>query len=209
MATIHICDYGVGNIQSVVNAFERIEAPVAAIQDPDRLSDCAGILLPGVGAFGEAIAKLREKDFEWPIREHVAKGKPMLGICVGMQMLADVSTEFGEHQGLGLINGRVERIEFEGGNELPLPHMGWNVLNIERSSRLLADLPDDQSCYFAHSYHFKTAEPCQAMAMVDYGSSVTAVVEKENLFGAQFHPEKSQNVGLAVLQNFVRICAAC
>ena len=206
---IYICDYGIGNVQSVLNAFERIGAPAEIITDPGTINAADGLLVPGVGAFGDAIKTLRDKGFEEPIVNFARAGRPVLGICVGMQLLADVGTEHGHHRGLGLISGTVEKISFSPGQSLVLPHMGWNELEVSANEGIVHDLPGDKTCYFAHSFQFEPANHSVISATVNYGLDVVASVRQNNIFGAQFHPEKSQDVGLKVLSNFAEICGVC
>lgn len=206
---IHICDYGIGNVQSVLNAFSRIGVSAEIVSDPTKIDLADGLLVPGVGAFGDAVNMLRNNGFEQPILNFVQSGKPVLGICVGMQLLANIGTEFGEYRGLGLIDGTVERISFPQEKKLVLPHMGWNALKTSSDEDIVAGLPGDKTCYFAHSFQFIPDKKSVIVATVDYGVEIVACVAQGNVFGAQFHPEKSQEVGLRFLSNFAEKCAIC
>lgn len=199
---ISIVGYGMGNVQSVVNALDHIGAANAVAEIPGALAGADKILLPGVGAFRRAMDKLEETGFATALRDAAAAGTPILGICLGMQLLATTGTEFGETPGLGLIPGRVERIPVTEGQRLP--HMGWNDLDLRRDDPLLAglDAREDTACYFVHSFHLMPEDTAAISATCDYGATVTATVSAGSVFGAQFHPEKSQAVGLAILANF-------
>ena len=203
---IGIVGYGMGNVQSVINALDHIGAPNAVAETPGELAGADKILLPGVGAFRRAMEKLGETGFASALREAAADGTPILGICLGMQLLATMGTEFGEAPGLGLVPGRVERIA-AANESLRLPHMGWNDLELRRDDPLLAGLdPDgDTACYFVHSFHLVPEDDAAVSATCDYGGPVTATVSAGAVFGAQFHPEKSQAVGLAILANFAAL----
>ena len=206
---IAVCDYGIGNVQSVLNGFERIGVPAEIFSDPAGVMNADGLLVPGVGAFGDAIRALRRRGFETSILEFARTGRPVLGICVGMQLLADVGHEFGEHRGLGLISGSVDKISFTEDRSLVLPHMGWNDLKVAANVGFMRDLPGDKTCYFAHSFQFRPLDRSLIAATVDYGTEVVAAIQRDNIFGVQFHPEKSQDAGLKVLSNFAEICATC
>ncbi len=204
---IGVVAYGKGNLRSVTNALDRIEARYLVAEKLSALQECDRILLPGVGAFGDCMRKLAEKDFSFAIVEQVRKqGKLLLGICVGMQMLATEGEEFGRHAGLDLIPGRVVQIP-RIHQDLRLPQVGWNTLELKNESPLFTGLGHDRDCYFVHSYHFVPADPVHVAAVVDYGGPVVAVVSAERVHGVQFHPEKSQSVGLAVLDNFSKLKA--
>jgi len=197
--------YGVGNIRSVMNALDAAGVAYFLADQPARLADADRFILPGVGAFRTAMERLVELGFAEALqREVIEQGKPVLGICVGMQMLATTGTEFGEYPGLGWIPGRVEIIG-GGRPNLRLPQIGWNTLEPRRDCKLLADLGPEPSCYFVHSYHFVPDDPDTVVATCDYGGPVTAVVACNHIYGAQFHPEKSQHPGLKILANFAHI----
>lgn len=200
-ANILIVDYGMGNIQSVRNALERLGSTVACSAEPSDLRGADAIVLPGVGAFGEAVANLRQAGLDEAVLHAVRDdGKPVLAVCLGMQLLAEESEERGSFRGLGLIPGAVRRIPVPG--DLRLPHMGWNSLKLEQREPMFANLQDGDSVYFVHSYRFET-EPRFVSAVTDYGGPVVAAVQRERIFGMQFHPERSQTNGLRILKNFV------
>lgn len=208
-SSIVVVDYGVGNLRNVYKALEAVGAPVRVITSPDGLVDAAGIVLPGVGAFGDAAANLRVAGFEQPLLQAVAAGVPLLGICVGMQLLFDESEEGGRHAGLGLIPGRVRRFspdmrEHEG-RPLKVPHIGWNQLHHAGDDPLLAGVPDGAYAYFVHSYYCAPTNPSHVVATTDYGITYASVVRRGNAWGIQCHPEKSQAVGLRILRNFIDI----
>jgi len=208
-SSIVVVDYGVGNLRSVYKAVEAAGATVEVITSPDGLVGAAGIVLPGVGAFGDAAANLRAAGFEEPLRQAVQAGTPLLGICVGMQMLFDDSEEMGRHAGLGIIPGRVVRFagDLHGpdGRLLKVPQIGWNQLCHPQTDPLLAGVPDGAYAYFVHSYYCAPVDPAHAVATTDFGGPYAAVVRKDNVWGIQCHPEKSQAVGLRILRNFVAI----
>lgn len=199
-----VVDYGAGNLRSVMHALNHLNAPsLKLVQHPDDLVGAEKIILPGVGAFGAGMQVLHERGLVDPIVAAVKAGTPFLGICVGMQFLFDVGEEMGLHQGLGLLSGRVVR--FPAFSELKVPHTGWNQLKPVRSSPLLAGLPQQSFAYFNHSYHCVPTDPDNALITVDYGIEFCAAVQRDHIFGVQFHPEKSQNTGLKILQNFIRL----
>jgi glutamine amidotransferase len=200
---IGVVDYGVGNLRSVLNALESIEADAELVQTPAQAREKDKIVLPGVGAFGAAMERLDEQGFAEALPELVAEGRPLLGICLGMQLLADRSTEHGDHAGLGLIPGQVVRIDTD--PSLRVPHVGWNECTVLRPAPLLEGLDDGATFYFVHSYVFETEDPEAVTATTDYGRPLTACVGGDGVHGAQFHPEKSQRDGLTLLRNF----AAC
>lgn len=206
---IGIVSYGVGNLQSVLNALDFLKVPARIVSEPADLGSCDKAILPGVGAFGRAMDLLEQAGFRAPLDEHVlAKRKPVLGICVGMQLLAERGTEFETRAGLGYIKGTVAQIPLDrSGNQkhLRLPHIGWNDVRITRDNPLLADLPVERSAYFVHSFHFEVDEDADRIADTDYGGSITAAVARGTIFGVQFHPEKSQELGLSILRNFAAV----
>ena len=202
---IGIVSYGMGNIQSVCNAFDYLGHDLLVADGPDDLGRCDHLVLPGVGSFPAAMERLSANGFVDALEEQVRdREKPLLGICLGMQLLADTGTEFRECAGLGWIPGRVEMIEREP-PDLRLPQMGWNELEIANAEPLFAGVEGDTSCYFVHSFHLCPREPADVAATVDYGGPVTAAVARGNVFGVQFHPEKSQKVGLQILDNFAKL----
>ena len=199
-----IIDYGIGNLRSLHKAF--LAAGVEAIRtdDPDCIRTAERLVLPGVGAFGACAAELHRRGLDGLVVERAEAGTPLLGVCVGMQLLFEVSEEFGEHAGLGLLPGRVVRFS-DGrlgaeGDRLKVPHMGWNRLHPEAEHPVMG--PDAPYVYFVHSYHAEAADPSDVIATVDYGGPVPAVVGRRNVVGVQFHPEKSADAGLAMLRRF-------
>lgn len=198
---IAIVDYGVGNLYSLEQSFHAIGAEVTVTADPQVLRDAEKILLPGVGAFGDAAQKLRSSGLADVVIQQANAGKPLLGICLGMQLLFDVGYEYGTHQGLGLIQGQVRPIADVIPADLKIPHMGWNALDIVKNSRLFQYIQNGDHVYFVHSYY---AADCAdaTIATAAYGAPLTAAVEKGNVFGCQFHPEKSGKVGLEILRAF-------
>ena len=197
---IGIVDYGVGNIFSLCSSFKKIGAHAELIKDPAKLAECDRIILPGVGAFGDAREKLRASGMEEALMAEVRAGKPMLGICLGMQLLFEKSYEFGETEGLGFINGSVEKID-TAGQALKIPHIGWNTLELNERSELFNGIENGSYVYFVHSFAAKT-DSKNVSAYTDYGSKVVASAENKNVMGTQFHPEKSGEVGLKILKNF-------
>ncbi|MDX2139626.1 MAG: imidazole glycerol phosphate synthase subunit HisH [Chloroflexota bacterium] len=199
-----VIDYGAGNLRSVLHALTHLgAASIRVVRSPEELRGAEKIILPGVGAFGAGMQKLEEQRLIQPIRDAVYAGTPYLGICLGMQFLFDCSDEMGDHRGLGILPGRVTRF-----NDLPgykVPHMGWNTLRELRESSLLANLPPERYAYFVHSYYCVPADARDVLAVVDYGIPFTAVVQREHIFGVQFHPEKSQRTGLQLLTNFLEM----
>jgi glutamine amidotransferase len=202
--TIAIIDYGRGNVRSVANALEYCGADAVVTAEASAIDDASHIVLPGVGAFGDAMAALNAKGLPAILRRQVhEKGKPFLGICLGMQVLAEKGLEHGEHAGLGWIAGEVVRLA-PGADALKIPHMGWNDVRLRAPHPVFAGLKDQQlTFYFVHSYHFRAA-PDAVLATCDYGVPFTAAVARDNIVATQFHPEKSQDSGVEELQNFVK-----
>jgi len=197
---IAVIDSGVANLRSVSNALKHLGVNHCIAHTPTDLDHADKIILPGVGAFGAGMAHLH--DFVEPLHERAAKGVPILGICLGMQLLFDRSEEMGDYDGLGLLKGDILRFPLEGPK---VPHIGWNQLQHDGSSPLLKGVPTGGYAYFVHSYYAQTATPDMVLASTDYGISFPAVVGKDNVFGAQFHPEKSQHTGLRLLANFAEM----
>jgi glutamine amidotransferase len=193
-----IVDYGMGNLENVKRALEKIGVPAMIGADAAAVAEARGLVLPGVGAFGDAMANLRRAGWPQALEEAVTLGLPLLGICLGMQLLFEESDEMGHHQGLGLLRGRVRRLP----GPLQVPHVGWNQIKFLRESPLLAGLPDGGHAYFVHSYYVEPASPAIVLATTDYGSDFPSVVGQGQIFGVQFHPEKSQALGLGLLRNF-------
>jgi glutamine amidotransferase len=200
---IAVIDYGMGNLRSVSKALEFVGAEVVVTDSPKKLKEAAGLVLPGVGAFRDAVRNLKKKGLWEAIVEEVEKGKPFLGICLGLQLLFEKSYEFGETEGFGFIKGKVVRFELP--KEFKIPHMGWNQVHVKKESELFKDIRDGEYFYFVHSYYVKPQEESVKLTETDYGICFTSAVEKDNIFATQFHPEKSQRAGLKLLENFCRI----
>ncbi len=201
---IAVIDYGVGNLYSIKSSFARIGVDVVVTSDKKTIDGADRIMLPGVGAFRNAAAKLHQTGLGELLREEVKKGKPVMGICLGMQLLFDKSHEYGEHEGLGILKGEVVPMKGYIDPNLKVPHIGWNSLHIERDSRLLKYCKEGDYVYYVHSYF---ASKCKeiVVATSEYDKPLTAAVEKENVFGCQFHPEKSGEVGLNILRAFCEV----
>jgi glutamine amidotransferase len=200
---IAIIDYQMGNLRSVQKAFERVGHAAAISADPRVLEQASKIVLPGVGAFADAIAELRRRDLVEPIRQAIAAGKPFLGICLGLQLLFDVSYEDGEHRGLGVVAGEVRRFELP--REYKVPHMGWNGVDFRRRAPIFAGVEDGAHFYFVHSYYVVPQDDGIVDGVASYGDSFCATIWRDNLFATQFHPEKSQAAGLRMLKNFAEL----
>ncbi len=198
-----VIDYGAGNLRSVLHALKHLNAPdVRLVHQPQDLAGADRIILPGVGAFGSGMQKLHEQQIVAPLKDAVAAGTPYLGICLGMQFLFEYSDEMGHHEGLGILPGKVTRFpEFE---DLKVPHMGWNQLHPTRSSALLENVSAQDYAYFVHSYYCAPDNEADVLIRADYGISFTAAVQRDNIYGVQFHPEKSQKTGLQILENFLK-----
>lgn len=211
VAMIAIIDSGIANLRSVEKGFARIGHEAKIIEDPRLLREAAGIVLPGVGAFADGIAKLTSHGFIEPLVKEIEGGKPLLGICLGLHFLFSESEEFGLHRGLDLLPGRVRRFGADmpdpatPGARLKVPHMGWNRVRMERPIPLLAGLPEEPYFYFVHSYYVEPMEPGVTAGTTEYGIRFTSVIWRENLFATQFHPEKSQAAGLQLLANFAAL----
>ncbi len=203
---IAIVDYGLGNLGSALKAFRHVGAEAVLTGDPAVLRAADGLVLPGDGAFGAAMAEIRGRGLEELLREAVARATPLLGICVGMQVLFEQSEEHGPHRGLGLLPGSVRRLDVDRRiPPLPVPHMGWNVLRRRRAHPLLDGVPDGAHVYFVHSYACRATSD-HVVAETDYGGAVAAVVARGRVMGVQFHPEKSQAVGLRMVASFAALC---
>ncbi|MED1641984.1 imidazole glycerol phosphate synthase subunit HisH [Brevibacillus agri] len=198
---IGIIDYGMGNLYSLSKALERLGYSYEFVSAPDRLQEYSGLILPGVGAFGDAIANIRKLGLDRAIDAYVASERPILGICLGMQLLFDKSEENGENTGLGLIRG--EAVRFYG--DYKVPHMGWNQLRLRREHPLLEGVREGEYVYFVHSYHV-LCKPDVLLATSDYHQEVTAIVGRGQVYGMQFHPEKSGETGMRLLRNFAVQC---
>ncbi len=203
MQTIVIVDYGMGNLRSVQKGFEQVGAAAEISGDHARVAAADKVVLPGVGSFGDAMARLHEAGLAGPIKDQARAGKPLLGICLGLQLLFTRGHEDGVHDGLGLLPGEVVRFETAPG--LKVPHMGWNYLRVTRPSPLLRDLPPDPAVYFVHSNYARPQDPGVVATETDYPTPFASSLWHENVFATQFHPEKSQKTGLAMLRNFARL----
>jgi glutamine amidotransferase len=199
---IAIIDYGMGNLHSVSKAVERLGFEATVTSDAEEIMAADGAILPGVGAFGDAMQHLQESDLQDIVIRYAESGKPLLGICLGMQLLFTRSEEYGDHAGLNLLPGDVVR--FRG--DYKVPHMGWNRLGFIQGNPLLSGL-EEGHVYFVHSYHVKPERESDLLAVTDYYQPVTAVVGRGNVYGMQFHPEKSGAVGMQLLNNFLKLCS--
>jgi imidazole glycerol-phosphate synthase subunit HisH len=199
-----VVDYGAGNLRSVLHALKALDVQeICVTRTPADIAAASKLILPGVGAFGAGMQELHKFDLVEPIRRRIQDGVPYLGICLGMQFLFERSDEMGNHQGLGVLQGTVTRFPTNLG--LKVPHMGWNRLQLHRPSPLAADLPHDSYAYFVHSYHCAPANLRDILMTVEYGMSFVAAIQRDHIYGVQFHPEKSQRTGLTLLKNFLAI----
>jgi len=203
---IAIVDYGMGNLRSVQKALQTVGHDATIIERPEQIDAAEKIILPGVGAFEDAIAHLRDRKLDVPLLRFIDAGKPFLGICLGLQMLFDVSEEGGEHVGLGVLHGRVVRFD-PSDPTLKVPHMGWNTLSFDPAdgNPLLAGLDPGCHVYFVHSYFACPAQEADVAASTEYDGPFCAAVWRDNVYATQFHPEKSQRVGLTMLSNFAKL----
>lgn len=200
---IAIIDYQMGNLRSVQKGFEKIGHPAVVTSDPDELRRATKVVLPGVGAFGDAMAELARRKLIEPIRQMIDSGKPFLGICLGLQLLFETGYEGARHTGLGVLAG--ECVRFDLPREYKVPHMGWNGLQIRRAAPVLAGLNDGESMYFVHSYYVVPKDRDVIATETDYGGNFCSMVWRDNLYATQFHPEKSQAAGLRILRNFAEL----
>jgi imidazole glycerol-phosphate synthase subunit HisH len=200
MQTTLIVDYGMANLRSVQKAFEKVGYAADISGDPNRVAEADKLVLPGVGAFRDAIARLRTADLVDPIRDHIQAGKPFFGICLGLQLLFTTSNEDGVYQGMDVFPGEVVRFTDVPG--LKVPHMGWNQLHVKKPAPHLAGLGDKPSVYFVHSYYVVPKDASLIATQTDYPTPFTSAIWQDNVFATQFHPEKSQRVGLAMLHKF-------
>ncbi|MGN1306662.1 MAG: imidazole glycerol phosphate synthase subunit HisH [Faecousia sp.] len=201
---VAIIDYGVGNLFSLHSSFEAVGEESCVTSDVRVIEDAERLVLPGVGAFGDAAEKLRRHGLDETLCRQAEKGKPLLGICLGMQLLFEKSYEYGEHRGLGLIPGQIRPISETISNGLKIPHIGWNALTFRKKSPLFRGLRDGDFVYFVHSYHAVNCDE-SVSAVTEYGGILTAAAERGNVFGCQFHPEKSGETGLRILKAFCEI----
>ncbi|MBW8057239.1 MAG: imidazole glycerol phosphate synthase subunit HisH [candidate division NC10 bacterium] len=210
---IAIIDSGIANLRSVQKGFEKVGVPSRVIKEPRLLRDAAAIVLPGVGAFADGIATLETTGFIDPLRQEIESGKPILGICLGLHFLFSESEEFGLHKGLDLLRGRVRRFpdtlpssDFGlRSSPLKVPHMGWNRVQQRRAAPIMHGIPDGSYFYFVHSYYVEPVEEGVIAGITEYGLPFTSMIWRDNLFATQFHPEKSQALGLQILANFGRL----
>jgi glutamine amidotransferase len=198
---VTIVDYAINNLRSVEKAFQSLKIPVQVTDQPEQILAASKLILPGVGAFADAMHNLRAKDMIQCLSEKVSSGTPLLGVCLGLQLLFTESEEFGRHQGLNFIPGRVKRLP--GG--LRVPHIGWNQLHLKGVDPLLKMIPEESFVYFIHSYFADPVNSSDVLATTDYGFEFPAIVRRGSVWATQFHPEKSQEVGLRVLRNFAEM----
>lgn len=200
---IAIVDYGMGNLRSVQKAFEKLGQTAEICTAPQQIATAERLVLPGVGAFRDAIARLKSHDFVQPILDYIESGRPFLGICLGLQLLFDVSYEDGEWAGLGVLPGEVVRFENQPG--LKVPHIGWNQVEVVGSPAIFEGVPPRAHFYFVHSYFARPSEESVIAGRTDHGGTFVSAVARDNVFATQFHPEKSQQHGLQLLENFARL----
>ncbi|MBP3437001.1 MAG: imidazole glycerol phosphate synthase subunit HisH [Clostridia bacterium] len=201
---VAIVEYGVGNVFSLLSSFAAIGVEAALTSDKAVLSRASHILLPGVGAFGDAADKLRSTGLDRVLVDEAKEGKPLLGICLGMQLLFERSLEYGIHRGLGLLEGDILPLDALIPSAYKIPHTGWNALSFKQESRLFSHIKDGDFVYFVHSYYAACQKEC-LLATAEYGKDITAAVAKGNVYGCQFHPEKSGEVGLQILRGFAEL----
>ena len=197
---ITVVDYGMGNLRSVSKALEKVGLEVKVSSNPKDIEDARGIVVPGVGAFGDAMHNLERLGLLQPVLNSIQKGKPYLGICLGLQILFEYGYEFGEHKGLGVLKGKV--IRFENKEGFKVPHMGWNQVWIKHKDGLFSGIKDGEYFYFVHSFYAVPSESTDIASITDYSVDFCSAVQKENVWAVQFHPEKSQKAGLKLLENF-------
>ena len=201
---ICILDYGSGNVKSVYNLIQTFTKDVIISNNNSDMAEATHLILPGVGAFGASMKKINEKIDLKVLKDLVFKDKkPFLGICVGMQVLADKGYEFGEHDGLGWIHGKVIQLD---SRSLPLPHIGWKNINVKKECKIIKDINSEFDFYFVHSYIFKVVDEDRCITITDYGSEFVSIINQDNIYGVQFHPEKSQLAGKKIIQNFLKYC---
>jgi imidazole glycerol-phosphate synthase subunit HisH len=198
---ITIIDYAINNLRSVEKAFIHLGVPVEVSNAPEKILSAEKLVLPGVGAFAEAMANLEAKNLKGTLTEKVRQGTPLLGVCLAMQLFFSESEEFGQHRGLDFLPGKVKRLP----NEVKVPHIGWNQLHLKQTDPLLEGIQDGDFVYFVHSYYAEPADLRNVLATTDYGLEFPAITRRGNVWATQFHPEKSQAVGLRLLQNFANL----
>ncbi len=202
---IAIVDYGMGNLKSVEKGFKKVSFEAVVTSDPSVIKKASGIVLPGVGAFRDCINHLKELKLIDLIYQSIEEGKPYMGICLGLQLLFTESEEFGRYQGLDIIKGRVRRFPE---SDLKIPHMGWNQVHLLKRPPIFDSIPDNSYFYFVHSYYVEPEDSSVVAATTEYGIEFTSMIWKDNIIAMQFHPEKSQALGLKVLEGFGRLCKA-
>ena len=200
---IGVIDYGVANVGSMLNMLRKVGADAQAVSTPEAVRSAEKLILPGIGAFDHGITALAERRLDAPIKERAAEGVPTLGVCLGMQLLGRASEE-GTLEGLGLIAGESVRFRFDSPGPFKIPHMGWATVQPKRESVILEGLDAEPRFYFVHSYHFVCADPADVLATARYGVEFTAMINRGNVWGAQFHPEKSHRFGMALLGQFAK-----
>ncbi len=198
---IAIVDYGVGNLFSLISSFKKIGVDIVVTSDPEVIKSADRIILPGVGAFEDAAKKLRDSGLDNVLINEAKNGKKLMGICLGMQMLFETSFEYGQHKGLGLLKGNIIPMKDSIPNDLKIPHIGWNALHFTRDSNLFKHIRQNDCVYFVHSFYATDCDD-SVIATAEYGKELTAAVQKDNIMGCQFHPEKSGEVGLNILRAF-------
>ena len=201
MNDVVLIDAGTGNLRSVQKALEAVGANVLRTDDPKKVVSGGRVVLPGVGAFGDFMSGLRARGLEEAVNDTVQRGIPLLGICVGMQAFFEVGEEMGEHKGMGLLQGKV--VKFADSLSVKIPHTGWNQLEAKNDARLFDQVDAGSYVYFNHSYYCQPQNSSDILATTDYGINYACAVQRENIFGVQFHPEKSQAIGLKILKNFL------
>ena len=200
---ITIVDYQMGNLRSVQKAIQRVGGDAVISSDPDEIANAQQLILPGVGAFGDAMNEINRRDLATPIRDFAASGRPFLGICLGLQLLFETGYEHGTHEGLGILPGDVVRFELPA--KFKVPHMGWNKVKKQFEIPLLQDVADGSHFYFVHSYYVRPSDPSVVALNCGYGEDFCAMVAKDNVYATQFHPEKSQTNGLNLLRSFYQL----
>lgn len=203
---IAIVDYGMGNLRSVSKAFDHHGCHVSVTRDPAQIESASGLVLPGVGAFGDCVRNLDEYGLTGPIKDYIDSGRPFLGICLGLQVLFEESEESPGVSGFGVLKGKVVKFPDFKEERLKVPHMGWNRIIIKKDVPLLEGIPDRSWFYFVHSYYTRPEDDSLSVVKTEYGIEFTAAVQKDNIFASQFHPEKSSDLGLKILSNFAALC---